>query len=130
MLTPLTGLRLEQLSLSGCRTLRDLAPLRGMPLQTLNLSRTAVADLEPLVESPLRELNLEGCANLGDLKPLMKIATLESLLLPMQSKDIEFLRSLPSLQRIDTVWGTATGVVKPAAVFWKEYDAKKATAPK
>ena len=122
-LTPLTGLRLEQLSLSGCRTLRDLAPLRGMPLQTLNLSRTAVADLEPLVESPLRELNLEGCANLGDLKPLMKIATLESLLLPMQSKDIEFLRQHPGLKRI-----SYKKLTQPAEEFWKEFDAATAAA--
>ena len=44
--------------------------------------------------------------------------------------DIEFLRSLPSLRRIDTRWSTGTGVSKRAAVFWKEYDAKKGAAPK
>lgn len=119
-LAPLKGLKLEQLSLVGCRQVRDLAPLRGMPLQTLNLSRTGVSNLEPLTQSPLRELNLEGCSNLTNLEPLMAIVTLESVLLPMQCKDIEFLREHPGIKRI-----SYKKITQPAEEFWKEFDAPK-----
>ena len=120
-LAPLRGIKIEQLSMLGCRQVRDLSPLRGMPLQTLNLSRTGVTDLEPLTQSPIRELNLEGCANLTDLKPLMAIVTLESVLLPVQCNDIEFLRGHPGIKRI-----SYKKMTQPAADFWKEFDAAKA----
>jgi hypothetical protein len=122
-LAPLAGLKLEQLSLSGCRGVADLAPLRGMPLQTLNLSRTRVSDLRPLIQSPLRELTLEGCANLVDLQPLMDIVTLEGVLLPMHATDIEFLRQHPGIKRI-----SYKKLTQPAEEFWKEFDAAKAAA--
>jgi len=117
-LAPLTGLKLEQLSLAGCRNVRDLSALTGMPLQTLNLSRTAVNNLVPLTQSPLRELNLEGCAALLNLKPLLDIVTLESVLLPMQCKDIGFLRAHPGLKRI-----SYKKLTQPAEDFWREFDA-------
>jgi tetratricopeptide (TPR) repeat protein len=122
-LAPLAGLKIEQLSLAGCRTVRDLTPLRGMPLQTLNLSRTNVNNLVPLTESPLRELNLEGCLALTDLKPLMEIMTLESVVIPLQCRDLGFLRSHPSLKRI-----SYKKLTESAVDFWKEYDAAKAAS--
>jgi len=120
-LGPLTGLKLEQLSLAGCRNVRDLAPLLGMPLQTLNLSRTSVADLAPLIQSPIRELNLEGCSALTNLRPLMSIVTLESVLLPMQCKEIEFLRGHAGIKRI-----SFRKLTQPVGEFWREYDANRA----
>ena len=122
-LGPLSGMKIEQLSLSGCRPLRDLSPLWGMPLQTLNLSRTGVSDLTPLTKSPLRELNLEGCANLTDLKPLTEILTLESVLLPLQCKDIGYLRDHPGIKRI-----SYKKLTQSVEQFWKEFDAAKAGA--
>jgi hypothetical protein len=77
-LTPLLGTRIEELYLSGARQVKDLALLRGLPLQILALSRTGVSDLGPLTELPLRELNLEGCAELTDLRPLLEITTLKA----------------------------------------------------
>jgi serine/threonine protein kinase len=121
-LTPLHGGRIEQLYLSGCRNIKNFEPLRGLPLQTLALGRTAIADLAPLTQSPLRELNLEGCAVLTDLHPLMIIATLESVIIPTQCKDIEFLRKHPGIKRLSYLKMT-----QPAEEFWKEYDAKNAT---
>lgn len=122
-LAPLAGLKLEQLSMVGCRAVRDLSPLRGMPLQTLNLSRTGISNLDPLTESPIRELNLEGCPNLTNLQPLMEILTLESVLLPMQCKDIEFLRNHPGIKRI-----SYKKMTQPAEEFWKEFDAAKSAS--
>lgn len=123
-LSPLSGSSIEQLSLMACRNVRDLSPLRGLPLQTLNLSRTAVTDLTPLTQSPLRELNLEGCAQIKDLRPLLEIATLESVLLPAQVKDVGYLREHPSLKRI-----SYKKLTQSADEFWKEYDAKVKPRP-
>jgi serine/threonine protein kinase len=122
-LSPLSGMKLEQLSLVGCRAVSDLTPLRGMPLQTLNLSRTGVANLVPLTQSPIRELTLEGCSALTDLRPLMDIVTLESVLIPLQCKDIEFLRRHPGIKRI-----SYKKLTQPAAEFWREFDAARAVA--
>jgi serine/threonine protein kinase len=120
-LAPLAGTKIEQLYLAGSRNIKDLSPLRGLPLQTLTLNRTGVSDLGPLVESPLRELNLEGCSALKDLRPLLDIATLEGVVIPMQIKDIEFLRGHPGIKRL-----SYQKMTQSAENFWKDFDAKKA----
>jgi hypothetical protein len=122
-LSPLQGMKLEQLTLNLSHLVKDLSALRGMPLQTLSISHTGVSDLTPLTESPLRELNLDGCNNLIDLHPLTTIATLESVVIPLQCKDIEFLRHHPGIKRLSYKKMTQT-----AEDFWKEFDASKAAA--
>jgi len=122
-LTPLEGMKLEQLSLNLCHKVKDLSPLRGLPLQTLSLVHTGITDLTPLTQSPLRELNLEGCNDLTDLHPLTTIATLESVVIPMQFKDIEFLRHHPGIKRLSYHRLTQT-----SEDFWKEFDANKAAS--
>jgi len=116
-LASLEGTRIEQLYLSNCRGVKDLKPLRGLPLQTLAINRTGVADLTPLVESPLRELNLEGCSALTDLHPLMDIATLESVIIPQQCKDLDFLRTHPGIKRL-----SYKKMTESAEDFWKTFD--------
>ena len=123
-LAPLADTKIEQLYLNNCHNVKDLSPLSGLPLQTLTLNRTGVSDLTPLTRSPLRELNLEGCAAVTDLHPLMEIATLESVIIPMQIKDIAFLRNHRGIKRISYLKMT-----EPAEDFWKAYDARQA-APK
>lgn len=61
---PVSGLNLDDTKL------RDISPLKGLPLQTLSLNRAPVKDLTPLVGMPLRSLNLDGvpALNLGPLK--------------------------------------------------------------
>ena len=120
-LAALKDTRIEQLNVANCRALKDLAPLDGLPLQTLNISHTAVSDLTPLTLSPLRELTLEGCASLTDLHPLMEISTLESVVIPLQCKDIDFLRKHPGIKRLSYV-----KLTQSAADFWKEFDARQA----
>ena len=112
---------IEQLYLAGCRGVKDLTPLRGLPLQTLTLNRTLISDLTPLIQSPVRELNLEGCSSLVDLHPLMEIGTLETVVIPMQCKDIAFLRKHPGIKRLSYV-----KLTQPVEDFWKEIDAKEA----
>ena len=122
-LTPLKDTKIEQLYLGNCRGLKDISPLTGLPLQTLTLNHTGISDLKPLVHSPLRELNLEGCSALTDLHPLMEMTSLESVLIPMQCKDIAFLRNHPTLKRLSYLKMT-----EPVEDFWKAYDARQMKA--
>jgi hypothetical protein len=50
----------------------------------------------------------------------MTIATLESVIIPLQCKDIEFLRHHPSIKRL-----SYKKLTEPVEEFWREYDAKK-----
>jgi serine/threonine protein kinase len=118
-LAPLEGSKIEQLYLSACRGIKDLQALRGLPLQTLAVNRTGISDLLPLTESPLRELNLEGCAALTDLRPLLVIVTLESVIIPQQCKDIEFLRGHPGIKRL-----SYKKMTESVEEFWKDFDAR------
>jgi hypothetical protein len=80
-LSPLKGMPLKSLNLSGCVDVRDLAPLRDLPLlASLNLSGcSTVRDLKPLRDLPLLSLNVSGCRPVNDLSPLqgIKLATLD-----------------------------------------------------
>lgn len=121
----LRGARLQKLDLSGT-AVSDLAPLAGMPIEWLEIAGTPVSDLTSLRGMPLRALRAQNCEKLHDLSPLADCKQLEKLVLPSQHGDIEFLRKHSGLKRIDydlANWDT----LKPAAEFWKEYDAKKAS---
>lgn len=120
-LGPLKGMKIEQLYLANCRWLKDISPLDGLPLQTLTLNHTGISDLKPLIHSPVRELNLEGCNSLTDLRPLMEMTSLESVLIPLQCKDVAFLRNHPSIKRLSYLKMT-----QPVEDFWKEFDARAA----
>jgi serine/threonine protein kinase/Leucine-rich repeat (LRR) protein len=122
-LTPVQTMPLKRLWAFGAK-LNDLAFLRNVPLDELCLDGSAIADIRGLAGMPLRTLVLTR-TSVRDLTPLASCRKLEQLAFPPECKDIEFLRQLPALQRLDTDWGSGTGVLKPAAVFWKEFDAKK-----
>ena len=51
---------LQWLGLWGCPRIKELGPLRGMPLKSLYLSGTSVKDLRPVLGSPIENLELEG----------------------------------------------------------------------
>ena len=149
--SPLRGMPLKNLNL-GYTQVRDLSPLQGMPLESLGLVAVPATDLHPLKGMalsgylhaggsgindisvlkgmPLKELTLDGCKNLHDLTPLAECRQLERLTIPVHCADIEFLRSLPKLQRLG--YDAADGLSKllPVAEFWKKYDAQKAAAKK
>ncbi len=80
-LAPLKGMPINRLNLSNCVNLQNLEPLRGMPLTSLNLVNcTSVKDLSPLADLPLTHLDLTGLSQLSDLAPLRKMP-LQTLLL-------------------------------------------------
>jgi hypothetical protein len=55
-LRPLVGMRLVNVEFAACPQLKDLSPLRGMPLQIVDIRRTPITDLTPLKGAPLRVL--------------------------------------------------------------------------
>lgn len=67
-LTPLKGMPLERLLLSGTK-ISDLSPLQGMALIELDVSGTKVSDLTPLANLPLQSLDLHD-TRIVDLTPL------------------------------------------------------------
>ncbi len=138
-LSPLAGMPLTDLNLAVA-PVRDLSPLKGMPLDALYISHTGVTDLSPLRGLPLSKLSIEGL-KLTDYTPLGSLRLkmfhyrltslrdvsflegmpLEDVLCDFQpERDAEVLRSIPSLRTING---------KPAAEFWKEFDARPVVAP-
>ncbi len=99
----------------------DFSPLASLKLIYLRLSNTKFSDLALLRNQPIRELFLDGCGELSDLTQLSEFRFLETLTIPAQSKDIHFLRQMPSLKRL----GFTEADLRPPAEFWKAYEVRK-----
>jgi hypothetical protein len=87
--------------MNSCRQVRDLAPLAGMPLTTVNLA---------------------DCPALHDLTPLKDLKLTELYLTPkFITQGMDLLRSMRTLGIIapGAGWNERLG----AAEFWKRYDA-------
>ncbi len=138
-LTPVSGMPLYGLTLSGNWELTnleplkgmpltyfwcdnsqvaDLSPLRGMPLKTLICHVTRVADLSPLKGMPLEELYCDHTL-ITDLAPLagMKLKKLTFTPNP-ELKGLQSIRQMDSLAEI----GTGQDKMLPSSEFWKQYD--------
>ncbi len=92
-LSPLKGLPLRGLRCISA-PISDLSPLRGMPLSEINVERTFVSDLSPLEGMPLRNLNIYSTP-VSNLSPL-KGMPLESLQATgSQAADLSPLEGMP-----------------------------------
>jgi Leucine-rich repeat (LRR) protein/tRNA A-37 threonylcarbamoyl transferase component Bud32 len=129
-LSPLRGMKLKTLKMSGSKV-TDLSPLKGMPLTSVQLSGTDVRDLSPLAGMPLRSVLMTNCQEISDLSPLAGMSdTLETVILPTNAKDIEFLRKFPKLARLSYKFDNSVkGPSMTAAEFWAEYERAAATRP-
>ncbi|MCA9114266.1 MAG: hypothetical protein KDA79_04220 [Planctomycetaceae bacterium] len=63
------GGEIRFISLGGSSQLKDITPLKGLPLRMLDLRETQVADITVLKGMPLEELYLES-TNVTDISPL------------------------------------------------------------
>ncbi|HZZ26983.1 MAG TPA: hypothetical protein VFE46_03160 [Pirellulales bacterium] len=127
-LSPLRGMKLTFLRISGTKV-SDLSPIRGMPITNVTMTETNVRDLTPLVGMPLRSLNMPDCKQIADLSPLAEIKTLESVILPPDTKNIEGLRKLPNLKRLGYKF-SGSSADQTVQEFWAAYDrTKSASAP-
>ena len=79
--------------------LRDLSPLRGLPVTSLDLHKTQVSDLSPLKGLPLRTLVL--CkSQVSDLSPLTGLALTTLKMSETGVRDLTPLRGMP----LKTLW--------------------------
>src|SRR5205823_4423723 len=122
-LTPLRGMPLKTLRVSN-NGITDLSPLAGTALELLHVGGTKITDLSALRGMPLTHVRLHGCADLTDLSPLADCKALQTLTLPPNATDIEFLRALPRLERIGFKEDTGGRPDSTVARFWKQYDAQ------
>jgi len=97
-LTPLKGMPLKELYLDFTKV-KDLSPLKGVPLEVLWLSCTKVTDLTPLDGMPLERLHLLG-TNVKDLTPLEGMPLKELYLDGTKVTDLTPLDGMP-LERLD-----------------------------
>ncbi len=98
-LAPLRGLPVRRLILSGTDVV-DLDPLRGMPLQELNLTKLKVRNIEPLRGMPLRQLNLAHTL-VSDLEPLRGMPLVVLQIPGAEVNDVGILADIPSLEEIN-----------------------------
>jgi hypothetical protein len=134
---------LTTLSLFGCTLVKDLSPLKGMSLTTLNLRECSVQDLTPLKGMPLTFLHLGVCYRVQDLTPLkgMRLKTLFlfntaiSDLTPLDGMELEDIRLTPKtitkgmvilrqMKSLKTIGiGERPDEALSVAEFWKRYEA-------
>lgn len=94
-LSPLKGMPLGELNLSGCKYVREIEALRDAPLRVLNLENTAVTDLSPLATTrALYSLNLNHTPA-SDLGPLATLPLRLLWLVHGEVRDLTPLRGLP-----------------------------------
>lgn len=90
-LAPLRGLQLESLVVPFNPKLNDLSPLEGMPLNLLQIAHSSVTDLSPLRGMPLKELRAGGA-------PLSDLSVLESAPIRILTLDRTKVQRLPNLR--------------------------------
>ena len=129
-LGPLRGMPLTFLHMYRTKV-TDLSPLKGMQLTHLNIVANQVSDISVLREMPLTSARLHECDEITDLTPLREVKTLKTLTIPRKSKDYDFLRDFPSIERLSFNEDPAQGfqVSKTAAEFWQRFDQLRSKDP-
>jgi eukaryotic-like serine/threonine-protein kinase len=115
-LSPLKGIPLRMLAIFQTNV-SDLSPLRGMPLEELHFWNTPVSDIAPLKGMSLRYVNFIN-SPVTDFSALkgMPLTEIDANFDPERdSVNTEIVRSISTLETINH---------KPAADFWKEVDEK------
>jgi tetratricopeptide (TPR) repeat protein len=101
-LAPLKDMPLGYLKVSGCPKIKDLSPLRGLPLEQVDLTSTAVSDLSALRDVPtLKDLDISQ-TSVTNLSPLRGLQLVSFGMSACEIPDISPLRGMP-LERL-TLW--------------------------
>jgi hypothetical protein len=120
------SIALKKLELDRCE-IGDLQAVSDMPLEYLKIVETPIKDLIPLKQLPLKEAFIGGTKDL-DVAPLAECKQLESVVLPRQARNIQRLKSLPRLRSISFYENRQTRA-RPAADFWNFYDGAPPLVP-
>ncbi len=146
-LTPISGMPLHVLWVTGNWELTNLEPLKGMPLTGFACDNTQVADLSPLSGMPLKYLicHVTRVADLSPLKgmPLEQLSCNQTLitdlspLAGMKLKQLWFtpnpkLKGLQAIRQMDSLVeiGTANDKTISSNEFWKQYDEGAFSSPR
>lgn len=87
--------------LSGGRVLSDVTPLKDLPLTSVALHFTQVADLSPLQGKPLTYLDLWGSQFVSDLSVVKDMPLTELNCANTAVSDLSPLKDLKTLQKLD-----------------------------
>ena len=122
--TPLANCtKLTYLNLTAT-AVKDLEFLRTSRLQTLDISRTQVSDLSPLAGMALYNHSFYDTP-VTDITPLLSSPTLRYVGLARGVKNAEALRALPKIERISFTPDKSGAPSQTATEFWKEHPAGK-----
>lgn len=100
-LAPLAGAPLEHLNARSVQ-IDDLSPLAGMPLRSLTVSCTA-RDIAVLRDMPLEVLNIGGATNVEDFGALATLKSLKRLVMfTTRIADLGVLEGLP-IERLELI---------------------------
>jgi hypothetical protein len=94
-------MKLVYLNLMHCKNLSDLTPLKGMKIEQLYLAGCPVKDLTPLQGMPLHLLHLNDCKELHDLTPLAGMKLYRLRLPPQVTNGMDGIRAMKTLETID-----------------------------
>jgi serine/threonine protein kinase len=92
-LAPLRGLPIDRLNIDRTAA-TDLSPLQGMPLVVLSAHASGITDLEALKGMPLRELIINEC-KISDLAPLRGAKLEKFRASGCQIEDFSVLKGMP-----------------------------------
>ena len=113
-ISPLAGMPLGDLNLSGCSGVRSIEPLRKTPLVYLSLEHTAVEDLSPLEDvKTLTSLNISHTPA-SDLGPLAKLQLRWLQMAYGEARDLTPLSKLP-IEFLDLENARGVGSLRPLA---------------
>jgi hypothetical protein len=135
--SPLAGMKLQTFGGDGS----DFRPLRGMPLTSVNVHSPVLTNLNDFIDCPIVDLGVNAplltdisavrtmhlksahfaqCRALRDFTPLLDCPLLERVKVPPNVAEIKVLRQRPKIFALDY---DVTNPERPAAEFWKEFDA-------
>ena len=106
---------LRHIDLTYC-TFDDPELLRGKPLAVVQFYGTKVTKIDALAGMPIEEIYLYDTA-VTDFSPLLKCPKLWRIQLPRGAKNVEVLREFRQVTHL------GYERFKPAADFWREFDA-------
>jgi Leucine-rich repeat (LRR) protein len=122
-LAQLRGLPLETLSVFRSGSLESLDGIQGSPLQVLSAYDSRLTDISALKGLSIVEADLGG-NSISDFTALSGCQKLERLLISPKSSDIAHLQKLPKLGRIGFgnlgAYANSWNTVPTAAEFWKK----------
>ena len=122
-LSTLTTLQLEVLDASET-PLATLAGINFSKMRLLRLGHTAISDISPLAGSPVDTLHFDA-VNVTNVEALLECKKLRWAIIPRATRNVDLLKTHPSLQRLSYGWNNESQPSHSVKEFWEIFDSKK-----